>query len=289
MLDLNIIKGNLRGPQSFKKSSLKVKKSFLGRTVGWFSSKDDSKSVKVAKIALAVFLGTVLASTVIGTVPLVLAIKKWKKGPLSLDRAPPILSLDRAPPIAESLPKCMDQEMIEIFVEKFLHPYITRQITEETEDKNRRPMMDQLLEHLGQVDENQRKEIEEAALKAYFEKAGMGYYVYWATKNPLNKAMVNKALRMSLLPGYPIFEHLKEPLRAAIPKDFPGLVLTDQELNDRLENAIVKVREQRRMAVVGAKKGLLAHRRQERFKTVQKVLKLGASNKKARGAPSLFL
>jgi len=59
---------------------------------------------------------------------------------------------------------------------RFLHPYITGQITEETDPKDRKSMIEQLMVKMDVVPA-EKEIIQQAAFDIYLEKAILGFYV----------------------------------------------------------------------------------------------------------------
>ena len=71
-------------------------------------------------------------------------------------------------------------DQVEIFVERFLHPYITGQITPETEPHDRKPMMQLLMLELRKTrptEPLQQDKIEEMAYRAYVKQAAKGLFM----------------------------------------------------------------------------------------------------------------
>ncbi len=141
------------------------------------------------------------------------------------------------------------QEKIEDFVSSFLHPYITGEITKENEPKNRKPMMELLLEELSDVESVTTNEIEKMAFNAYIKKAALGLYVnrginkrakdircyckvlWLRCKGPFASRMNDCDIR----PASQKFNRLIDALKESLPKDFPDKKLEglpDKKLKD---------------------------------------------------------
>lgn len=121
-----------------------------------------------------------------------------------------------------------EDEQIENFITRFLHPYITGQITENNEPEDRKPLIEILLENLNIDNQTDRERVEEKVLNIYLQKAALGLYVNRLEKLPLQKEE-------------PEFEHLINALEKALPKDFPQLQLSKEELIARAGQALDEV------------------------------------------------
>lgn len=163
------------------------------------------------------------------------------------------------------------QKFINSFVTSFLHPYITGRICKENELKNRRPMMELLLEQLPKFDLSE-KEIEEIAFHKYLEKAALGLYTkkkndlfdkYVLLNNPQGmtfsqfqglifenrKRNASGDIMPDITPKSPEFNHLIYALEKSIAKDFPKKEISKEELNKKASKALISVNKQRSEAV----------------------------------------
>lgn len=85
----------------------------------------------------------------------------------SLKRSGPLKMTENSPPpfvrarqILEKIEsRTTRKEMIEDFVNVFLHPYITGEITQDNEPKNREPMMKLLLARMGKYDPAEKRKL----------------------------------------------------------------------------------------------------------------------------------
>jgi len=136
-----------------------------------------------------------------------------------------------------------DKEFINNFVASFLHPYITGQITKETDSKDRKPMIELLQEKMPGFESSKMGEVEEMALNAFFEKAALGLYV-----NQERRTLSGRALSGDITSKSPEFEILVNALTEALPREFPSRKISVQNLRKKASEAVDVVNEERKLA-----------------------------------------
>jgi len=129
----------------------------------------------------------------------------------------------------ETLPS-PKKEAIEAFVKKFLAPYIAGEITRSKDAADRKPMMEQLYQKVPSVNAHQRARIQEYALHQFIDEAARGLHV---------RLKASQELAVTPL----TVEILANALKEALPREFPGLVLSDKEILRQAHFAILRSNE----------------------------------------------
>lgn len=132
-----------------------------------------------------------------------------------------------------------NQRFINDFVARFLHPYITGQITKETDSKARKPMIELLLEKMPGFEPLTKGEIEEMVLNAFFEKAALGLYVNQKKGADYDDITSNS----------PKFECLVKALTEALPREFPNRIIAAQDLRVKASEALDIANKERKLAL----------------------------------------
>ena len=167
-------------------------------------------------------------------------VELYKKKNQNISIKPESKRPDRStrPATRKKAPLSKDQEFIKNFVGSFLHPYITGQITRETDPKNRKPMIEVLQEKMPGFEPSKKGEVEEMALSAFFEKAALGLYVN----------QQRGASSTDLTSKSPEFEILVNALTEALPREFPNIKISEQNLREKASKALDVVNEERKLA-----------------------------------------
>jgi hypothetical protein len=153
--------------------------------------------------------------------------------------------LDVKEPVSE------EQEFVINFVTSFLHPYITGLISNETDLKDRKPMIGLLLEKMPELEPTRRGEIEEMALNAFFEEAAQGLYVN--TKVCMNTNSGAKWIGSSEITSQsPEFAILVDALTKALPREFPNREISAQYLRKQASDSLDVVNKKREFAKLEA-------------------------------------
>lgn len=238
-----------------------MKTDFLKNCVNYISTPVISKNerinhplaVKIAAIALAIFTCGIFAIVAIGY--RLYLQRQPKPPPVQINEVSEIENTTEndesddddddfevivvKPSSAIEIPAMHEKnenEEIYAFVQRFLHPYITGQITEANDDPNRKALITLLKEEFEDV--INEKVIEEAGLNAYLEVAAMGLYV--------NQLVIYK--HFSISPENIQFEFLKEAVEKALPKDFPNLELANDAIEQKIKDALVITNKRREYA-----------------------------------------
>jgi len=115
-------------------------------------------------------------------------------------------------------------------VERFLFPYLTGQITAETDNPNRGPLVDTIIVKLAEKGfpdlDTKRGQIEEIALKAYFNEAARGIGRQLGSRKPTAEEMKQPVKVMS------------EALGPALAIDFPNIKKSPEEIENHVKDAI---------------------------------------------------
>lgn len=125
---------------------------------------------------------------------------------------------------AKGLTSIQEKE-ISALIKSFLFPYITGRITPQNEPKDRKPLMEMIKEKFGSS-----KQVEQYAFQAYLEESASGLYVH--CRVPKNKAVASTGGS---------FENLIAALKASLPKDFPGLIISEPMLRKLAASALERV------------------------------------------------
>jgi hypothetical protein len=126
------------------------------------------------------------------------------------------------------------QPFINDFVTRFLHPYITGQINEDNESKERKSLVNLLMEKIPPLEPSQKEEVIEMAFRAYLKAAALGLYVN------------RKALAGIIAPYSIEFYILLNALETSIPKDFCDKKITKIELEQYVIEALTAVTKERK-------------------------------------------
>jgi hypothetical protein len=132
--------------------------------------------------------------------------------------------------IAASSSRLPLDEEVRNEVERFLFPYLTGQITAETDNPNRGPLVDAILVKLAEKGfpnlDAKRGEIEAIALKAYFNEAARGIGRQLGKRKPSKEEM------------QPPVQVMAQALVPALAIDFPNLKFSAKEIEPRVKEAI---------------------------------------------------
>lgn len=211
-----------------------MKIDFLKNCVNFISAPVISKNeriahplaVKVAAVALAIFTCGIFALASIG---------------YTLYQQYKAKQVIKPAVIEESDDQENTSKEIFAFVQRFLHPYITGQITEANDDPDRKPLIELLKEEFEEAADDEEIDLEEEGLKAYLEVAAMGLYVNRAYSHKFYR---NKTLT-SIKSEDPEFQILKDAVLHALPKDFPDLKLTEDAIEQKINDALIIANKRR--------------------------------------------
>lgn len=184
------------------------------------------------------------------------------------------------------------------FVDSFLHPYITGQIDSSNDKKDRKPMLELLLDSLSPIDQIEQKQIEDIALKTYFEKAVLGLYVNRKKddksdiknqdeidlmvkileknkkniqelrnqdQNKIDFFALQEAqeeidlLALAIKEAQEEINLLVTALIEALPKDFPNMQLSDEEVKIKALDMFKVVQMERKKLTIGARRSMQSH------------------------------
>ncbi|PJD96451.1 MAG: hypothetical protein CK425_05625 [Parachlamydia sp.] len=122
------------------------------------------------------------------------------------------------------------EEEVQDEVERFLFPYLTGQITAETDNPNRGPLVDAIVVKLAEKGfpdlDAKRSEIEAIALKAYFNEAARGIGRQLGNRKPSKEEMQEPVRIMA------------QALVPALAIDFPNLKFSAKEIEPQVQEAI---------------------------------------------------
>lgn len=158
---------------------------------------------------------------------------------------------------------------IQNFVTRFLHPYISGQITQYDEDNNRPSMMTLLKKKIGEkydLATVNLVNIERAAFWCYLKTSALGLYIYLPRTadyherrsveliEPLKPATdeVDETIEDRPKEYSHEFTMLIEALIPAIQIDFPGLIIQEDMLIELAEEAMNEVNQEREAAYAAA-------------------------------------
>lgn len=128
-----------------------------------------------------------------------------------------------------------EKKFIDDFVDIFLHPYITGEINKETDSKDRKPMMELLLEKMNVNDPSKIEEIEILALTAFFKKSALGLYINQKKKND----------EFDFTSESPEFEFLVNALKDALPREFPNKKIPSENIRKNASLALFIINKKR--------------------------------------------
>ena len=123
------------------------------------------------------------------------------------------------------------EEFVKNFVAAFLHPYITGQITKETESKERKPMIEELFSELKkkfpEECTSKKEKIEAIAFDHYLFCAAQGLYVHCKKRGGEMITLENEE-----------YNALLSALEEALPKDFPQKTVSQEKLKELAANTL---------------------------------------------------
>jgi hypothetical protein len=149
----------------------------------------------------------------------------------------------------------VNDEEINDFVARFLHPYISGEITQDNEIQNRPGLMTLLKEQIGQCHDNNHVNlelVERRAFWAYLKTAALGLYVYLPrTMDYIGRRSIDiiEPIDNEIPSKYSDnFNILIEALIPAIKIDFPGSHIDRSLLIELAEKAFNEVNKEREVA-----------------------------------------
>ena len=133
--------------------------------------------------------------------------------------------------------------VINALVSRFLHPYITGEITKET-DSPREPLIQLLKKQLAEVKLTiDTFALETLAIDAFIQQSALGLYPHRYLQ--LQPSERRSTINDDITPSSPLFKELVEALKYAIPREFPGKKLSSSTIHLKATEALKMVNDRR--------------------------------------------